>query len=161
MFKCFFTTVHCSFWSGNKTTGSFNITPPELIFAVLTLQCSFNFTPLLSWAMQLIKFTSLLLILWKTTHRLSKLKRILHYLASTQSLGLHLFPFTTPRNILLQGFCDADWAADPDDRRSTSGEAVFFGPNLVSWWSWEQSVVAHSNAEAVYHSLALITAEIL
>jgi len=45
MFKCFFTTVHCSFWPGNKTTGSFNITPPELIFAVLTLHCSFNFTP--------------------------------------------------------------------------------------------------------------------
>lgn len=42
--KCFFTAVHCSFWPGNKTAESFN-TPPELIFAVLTLHCSFNFTP--------------------------------------------------------------------------------------------------------------------
>ena len=35
----------------------------------------------------------------------------------------------------LRGFCDADWVADADDRRSTSGACVFLGPNLVSWWS--------------------------
>jgi hypothetical protein len=55
---------------------------------------------------------------------------ILRYLAGTQSLGLHLFPATTPHDIPLQGFCDADWAAHPDDSRSTSGEAVFFGPKF-------------------------------
>lgn len=58
---------------------------------------------------------------------------ILCCLAGTQSLRLNLFPATTPHNIPLQGFCDANWAADLDDRCSTSGEAAFFGPNLVPW----------------------------
>lgn len=30
--------------------------------------------------------------------------------------------------------CNADQAADPDVRRSTSGAAVYLGPNWVSWW---------------------------
>ena len=86
-------------------------------------------------------------------------KRILRYLAGSLHHGLLLSPSHQPLG--LRGFCDADWAADVDDRRSTSGACVFLGPNLVSWWSKKQPLVARSSAEAEYRSLADATAEIM
>ncbi|XP_022152361.1 uncharacterized protein LOC111020104 [Momordica charantia] len=32
----------------------------------------------------------------------------------------------------VHGFADADWASDPDDRKSTSGYCIYFGGNLVA-----------------------------
>jgi histone deacetylase 1/2 len=61
-------------------------------------------------------------------------KRILRYLKGTLQQGL-LSPATPTKVPSLHAFCDADWASDPDDRRSTSGAAIYFGSNLISWWS--------------------------
>ena len=68
-------------------------------------------------------------------------KRILRYLNCTLNLGLRLQSSNFP-NFSVQAYCDADWASDTDDRRSTSGPVIFLGPNLVSWWSKKQNVVA-------------------
>ncbi|KAM3240763.1 hypothetical protein ACQJBY_054035 [Aegilops geniculata] len=54
----------------------------------------------------------------------SVVKRILRYVYLTASYGLHLRPTSSG---LLYAFSDADWAGNPDDRRSTWGYAVFFG----------------------------------
>ncbi|XP_020236431.1 uncharacterized protein LOC109815998 [Cajanus cajan] len=98
----------------------------------------------------------------------SAVKRILRYLKGTISLGLHLQPAppnsqpASPNSPLsIHAYCDADWASDPDDRRSTSGAAIFIGPNLISWWSKKQTVVARSSTEAEYRSLALAPAEVM
>jgi len=59
-------------------------------------------------------------------------KRILRYLKGSIHHCLHFkaAPFSQPFTI--KALCDTDWASDPDDRRSTSGAVIYFGPNLVS-----------------------------
>lgn len=83
-------------------------------------------------------------------------KRILRYLADTIDLGLHI----RKSALELTAFCDLDWAADLDDRRSISGYCVYFGKSLISWCSKKQSVVSRSSTEAEYRSLAQVVSEV-
>lgn len=85
-------------------------------------------------------------------------KRILRYLHATSDLGLC---FTKSGSSLLSAFSDADWAGNPDDRRSTGGYAIFFGGNHVSWSSRKQQTVSRSSTEAEYKAVADATAELI
>lgn len=83
-------------------------------------------------------------------------KRILRYLNATVTHGLLLQP-ALPSTMSIQAYCDADWGADLEDRRSISSYCVFLGPNLVSWSSKKQNTVSRSTTEAEYRSLAEVT----
>nr|KYP32233.1 Retrovirus-related Pol polyprotein from transposon TNT 1-94 [Cajanus cajan] len=93
-------------------------------------------------------------------HHCSAVKRILRYLKGTTSWGLHLQPASSSSSLSIHAYCDADWASDLDDRRSTFGASIFLRPNLVSWWSKKKTVVARSSTKAEYRSLALATTEV-
>jgi len=74
--------------------------------------------------------------------------------------GLLLQPTYVTKPLVIRAFCDADWASDVDDRRSTSGTAILFDPNLISSWSRKQKVTARSSTEAKYRSIAQISTEL-
>lgn len=56
--------------------------------------------------------------------------------------GLHIQPAS---RFSLASFSDAGWTSCVDGRRSTSGFCVFLRPNIVSWNSSKQKVVARSS----------------
>lgn len=54
-------------------------------------------------------------------------KRILRYLQGVATHGLLLSPAHNPSFFPLYVLCDADWASDLDNRRSTLGYCIFLG----------------------------------
>jgi hypothetical protein len=97
-----------------------------------------------------------------TENHWSAVKRILRYLKGTVSHGLliqqhspqvlHAYADSSFNH--LSAFSDADWAGDPDDRRSTGGYAIYLGSNLVSWSARKQKTVSRSSTESEYKALA-------
>jgi hypothetical protein len=85
-----------------------------------------------------------------------QLKRVLRYLKGTIDFGLRY----TPGSLQLTGFCDSDWAGNPDDRRSTTGFGFFLGSNLVSGSAKKHHVVSRSSTEAEYRAMALATSDL-
>jgi hypothetical protein len=83
-------------------------------------------------------------------------KRILRYLKGTLHVGISY----TKGDLQLKAFSDADWAGDPNDRRSTTGLVIFLGDNPISWSSKKQQTVSRSSTEAEYRALSFTTAEV-
>jgi histone deacetylase 1/2 len=93
-----------------------------------------------------------------TTAHWTAAKRILRYVKDTSSLGI---TFQRSSSTLLSAFSDANWAGYLEDRRSTGGFAIFFGPTLVSWTTRKQATVSCSSTEAEYKALANATTELI
>jgi hypothetical protein len=85
-------------------------------------------------------------------------KRIFRYLRGTLHDRLLLSPSS---HLTEEGFTDADWGAQPDDRQSASRYLVYLGDNLVFWSSTKQKVVSRSSAESEYRGLVLAATEIV
>lgn len=77
-------------------------------------------------------------------------KWLLRYIRGSADLNL---VFTRDKNFNIQGYCDSDFAADLDRRRSISGYVFTVGGNTVSWKSGLQPVAALSTTEAEYIAL--------
>jgi hypothetical protein len=66
-----------------------------------------------------------------TTVHWTVVKQILRYIKGTIDIGLKIIK---SNSIFISAFSYADWGGSVDNRRSTSGFAVFLGPNLVSFF---------------------------
>ena len=91
-----------------------------------------------------------------TTVHLATAKRILRYLQGTLNHGIAF----TPGPLHLSAYTDADWAEDPDDRRSTSGYLVYLGFNPITWSAKKQATVSRSSTESEYRAFAIASAEL-
>jgi hypothetical protein len=63
--------------------------------------------------------------------------------------------------IIVSAYCDADWAGDKNDRKSTTGYCTFINKNIVNWCSKKQSVVALSSAEAEYMAISEVVKDVM
>ena len=85
-------------------------------------------------------------------------KRILRYIKGTLQYGLSFHPTSL---LQLEGFSDADWGTNLDDRKSINGLCIFLGGNLISWCSKKQTAVARSSTEVEYRALASTATEVI
>ena len=83
-------------------------------------------------------------------------KRILKYLKTTSNYGIC---YNGNDETDLMGYADANWAADIDTRKSTTGYVFKYCGGVISWKSTRQQTVATSTTEAEYMALYSATQE--
>lgn len=84
-------------------------------------------------------------------------KGVLRYLSDHASFGITFCGSDTA----FSGFCDADYAADTDTRKSTTGFVFKLNGGAITWSSKRQPTVAASTTEAEYMAAASATKEAL
>jgi len=90
--------------------------------------------------------------------RVQVVKRIFRYLKGILDYGLW---YPKGEEFTLKAYIDVDWAGCVDDRKSTSGGALFVGSCLVSQLSKKQSSISLSTAEAEYIAATTCCTQIL
>lgn len=113
------------------------ITRPDIAFAVSSLSRFNNNPGMPHWA---------------------GVKRVLRYLRGTSSYKLK---FDGSKIGPIYGYCDADWASDPDERRSVTGYIFIKCDAPISWCTKRQPTVALSTTEAEYMSMSSAAQEAL
>ncbi|CAM8888286.1 unnamed protein product [Rhodiola kirilowii] len=114
-----------------------NVTRPDIAFAVHTLS-QFLASP--------------------TTDHLQAAQRVLRFIKGAPGQGLF---YPAKGSLVLEAFCDADWASCPVTRRSTTGYCVKLGPSLISWRTRKQATVSRSSAESEYRAMANTCCELV
>ena len=71
----------------------------------------------------------------------------MRYLKGTDNFGLY---YKKNEKFELNAYIYADWGGNIDDRKSTSGGALFLGKRLVTWTSKKQTCTSQSTAEVEY-----------
>lgn len=89
----------------------------------------------------------------------SAVKRVLRYLKGTSSLGI-TYQYNE-NNFALLGYSDADYAADLDTRRSTTGYLFCLSGGPITWNSQRQKTVSLSTTEAEYKAACAAAKEMI
>lgn len=84
-------------------------------------------------------------------------KRVLRYLKGSKSFEL-IYGQT---NNDLTGYCDADWAGDIDNRKSTTGYLFTLNGGAITWNTRRQPTIALSTTEAEFMSMVCAAQEAL
>ena len=58
-------------------------------------------------------------------------------------------------------YCESDWAACPDSRKSVSGYIVLLGNSPLSWKSKKQKTISLSSDEAEYRALRKVAGKLV
>ncbi|KAG3115219.1 hypothetical protein PI124_g5141 [Phytophthora idaei] len=78
-------------------------------------------------------------------------KLVLRYLAGTLDYGItYSRQWANTKEIVLEVFCDSDWATDPEQRKSTTGFVFTLAGGAIAWMSRPQTIIALSTAETEY-----------
>lgn len=77
-------------------------------------------------------------------------KRVLRYLKGTVDKKI---TYNSSAEKQVRGYCDADWASDEDERRSTTGYVFTMQGGAISWCSKQQKTIAISTTEAEFMSM--------
>uniref|UniRef100_A0A3Q7HLH8 Reverse transcriptase Ty1/copia-type domain-containing protein n=1 Tax=Solanum lycopersicum TaxID=4081 RepID=A0A3Q7HLH8_SOLLC len=93
----------------------------------------------------------------KSSHMEAAL-RVVRYIKGTAGLGLFM---PSNKNNEMVAYCDSDWGACVETRRSVTGYMIKLGGTLVSWKSKKQNTISRSSAEAEFRSMATTVAEIV
>lgn len=87
----------------------------------------------------------------------SAVKRVLRYLKGTINMSLTYKKDDSE----ITGYCDADWASDLDERRSTTGYVFMFQGGAISWSAKRQQTIALSTAESELMSMVAAIQELI
>jgi hypothetical protein len=89
-------------------------------------------------------------------------QRVLRYLYGTTARGITYTGTTAiSEEPQLTGYCDSDWAADRDDRKSITGYAFLLCEGAISWSSKKQKTPSLSTVEAEYMAATAAAKEAL
>ncbi|CAM8910028.1 unnamed protein product [Rhodiola kirilowii] len=93
-----------------------------------------------------------------TTEHLQAVHRVLRFIKGAPAQGLL---FSSTPDLILNAYCDADWASCPITRRSVTGYCITLGSCAVSWKTKKQPVISRSSAESEYRSMAATCCELV
>lgn len=92
----------------------------------------------------------------KQSHMTAAL-RVIKYIKNAPGLGLFM---SSEKSQQLVAYCDSDWAACLQTKKSVTGYMVKYGQSLISWKSKKQETISRSLAEAEFRSMASTVAEL-
>nr|XP_016505050.1 PREDICTED: uncharacterized mitochondrial protein AtMg00810-like [Nicotiana tabacum] len=76
---------------------------------------------------------------------------ILRYLKGSSDIGVFI---SNSHDLSLSVYCERDWAACPDTRRSVTDLCILLGDSLVGWKANKQPVVSLSSAEVEHRAIS-------